>query len=102
MNVGTYQWKPELIVLAALQISSSFLEDRPRNARWWAQRVAIDTDVTPREVDATVRVILQNIGYDLCAFTSEEVSGMQRAMKKGAQQLDAKRERRSTVTAGCA
>jgi hypothetical protein len=91
---STYNWKPELIVLAALQVSSSFLDDVRSNSKFWAGL----GDVNQRELDATVRVVLQDIGYDLCSFQSEDVEHMQRAMMRGMRHIDSLREQKSQAS----
>jgi hypothetical protein len=92
----TYNWKPELIVLAALQIASSFLDDVRSSPRFWADKVALGS-VTCREVDATVRVVLKDIDYDLCSFQSEDVEHMQKAMMRGMKYIDSLREQKSQL-----
>ncbi|KAF2435957.1 hypothetical protein EJ08DRAFT_296835 [Tothia fuscella] len=67
--------KSELIVLAALAVASSFLDDVRGEPKWWANFVA-NGEVEVREVDATVRCIFKDLDYDLCSFTAEEVEGM--------------------------
>jgi hypothetical protein len=70
--------KPELIVLGALAIAHSYLQDRSGETKWWA-KVAMET-VEPREISATTRCILQDIDYGLMSFAPEDVEAMRQAM----------------------
>ncbi|KAF2401866.1 hypothetical protein EJ06DRAFT_520799 [Trichodelitschia bisporula] len=68
--------KPELIVLAALAIAKSWLDDTRTGAAWWAGKIAAGT-VESTEVDATIRCLLKDIGYALAAFGAEIVEEME-------------------------
>ena len=67
--------KPDLLILAALSIASSFLSDIRRETRYWASRVA-KGNVEAREVDATVRVMLRDMDYGLLGFSPGDVEAM--------------------------
>jgi hypothetical protein len=76
-----------MIVLAALQIASSFVDDFRSDAKWWGGKVARDA-VSAREIDATVRCMLQDIEYDLFSFAPEDVLRMQRIMMREVEDSD--------------
>jgi hypothetical protein len=86
-NTSSCSSKPETIVLAALQIASSFLDDVRSDANWWARRIARGS-LSARELDATVRVVLQDIDYDLFSFTPEDVVRMQRIMMRAVEDAE--------------
>jgi hypothetical protein len=71
--------KSELVVMGALAVASSFLDDVRREPRWWANSIACGA-VEVREVDATIRCIFKDLDYDLCGFTAEEVEAMRREL----------------------
>jgi hypothetical protein len=77
--------KPELIVLAALQLATSVLDDVRREARWWTDGVALGT-VAPAELNATTRCMLQNVDYDL-GFPPEDVQDMKEVMLEAMRDL---------------
>ncbi|KAF2667167.1 hypothetical protein BT63DRAFT_458131 [Microthyrium microscopicum] len=93
-NSVVLNWQPELIALAALQVSASFLEDVRSSPKWWAEKVSVG-DVSSSDLDATIRCILQDINYDLCSFTSDDVEQMRRVMMRGVHEIDSARERKS-------
>jgi hypothetical protein len=67
--------KPDLLILAALSIASSFLSDTHGDAQFWANRVA-KGGVEAREIDATVRCMLRDMDYGLLGFSPGVVEGM--------------------------
>jgi hypothetical protein len=74
-SVRSSNTKSELIILGALAVASSFLDDVRGEPKWWANSVACG-EVEVREMDATIRCIFKDLDYDLCGFTAEEVEAM--------------------------
>jgi hypothetical protein len=75
----------EAIFLASLKISASFLEDyAKRNLSWWTEYVC-EGRVNERTLEATVRCVLQDVEWDLCAIAEREsVERWRRVMFKEA------------------
>jgi len=71
--------KPELIVLAVLAIAHGFLSDSKSETVFWANCVA-NGAVEPREVDGTMRCLLEDIDYQLLSFMPEDVEAMRQDM----------------------
>jgi hypothetical protein len=72
---------PEVIVLAALSIASSFNEDRHWRALHWTRTVS-DGFCTLQEFNTTTRCILEDINYGMHAFTPEAVEQMKKQMQE--------------------
>ncbi|KAK7539588.1 uncharacterized protein J3D65DRAFT_586495 [Phyllosticta citribraziliensis] len=73
---------PELLVLAALALAASYLDDSHVSLRHWAQHVS-NCVFTARQLSATQRCLLVDLDYDLHSFTPEfvqdSIQDMQRA-----------------------
>jgi hypothetical protein len=83
---------PETVVLAALKVSASFLDDsRTADPCVWAAQVGGTAGITGTALEATVRAVLSDIGYEMCAFTPEDVERRRRGMVRTTEALDAKR-----------
>jgi hypothetical protein len=81
----------EIIVLAALKVSASFLDDsRTVDPGIWAAHVGGVAGITAAALETTVRVVLADIGYEMCSFTPEEVERRRRGMLKTAEVVAAK------------
>ncbi|KAK8159649.1 hypothetical protein IWX90DRAFT_306746 [Phyllosticta citrichinensis] len=74
--------EPELLVLAALALAASYLDDSHVSLRHWAQHVS-NCVFTARQLSATQRCLLVDLDYDLHSFTPEfvqdSIQDMQRA-----------------------
>ncbi|KAF2136843.1 uncharacterized protein K452DRAFT_279411 [Aplosporella prunicola CBS 121167] len=77
--------EPELLVLAALSLASSYLDDAHVSLQHWANHVSNGV-FAARHVAATHRCVLQDLDYDLHSFTpdfiQDAVRDMQRASKR--------------------
>ncbi|KAK8188072.1 uncharacterized protein BKA78DRAFT_373594 [Phyllosticta capitalensis] len=75
---------PELLVLAALALAASYLDDSHVSLRHWAQHVS-NCVFTARQLSATQRIILSDLDYDLHSFTPEFVQdSIQNMQRTGA------------------
>jgi len=85
--VGGFPLPPsETIVLAALKVSASFLDDsRTADPNVWASHVGGSAGITASALEATVRVVLADIGYEMCSFSPEDVERRMKGMMKGAE-----------------
>ncbi|KAK7617612.1 hypothetical protein IWX50DRAFT_567036 [Phyllosticta citricarpa] len=63
---------PELLVLAALALAASYLDDSHVSLRHWAHHVS-NCVFTARQMSATQRCLLADLDYDLHSFTPEFV-----------------------------
>lgn len=99
---------PELIVLAALSITSSYHQDHSFSKEFWIRVVAEERFET-RQLNRTISVVLQDLGYRLQMFGPERVEemvGAMRGMEKGKELerkgegigLKGKRERPAVMT----
>ncbi|KAK8232910.1 hypothetical protein HDK77DRAFT_52245 [Phyllosticta capitalensis] len=76
--------EPELLVLAALALAASYLDDSHVSLRHWAQHVS-NCVFTARQLSATQRIILSDLDYDLHSFTPEFVQdSIQNMQRTGA------------------
>ncbi|KAK7611517.1 hypothetical protein JOL62DRAFT_59326 [Phyllosticta paracitricarpa] len=64
--------EPELLVLAALALAASYLDDSHVSLRHWAHHVS-NCVFTARQMSATQRCLLADLDYDLHSFTPEFV-----------------------------
>lgn len=74
---GSTITNPEVIVLAALYVASSWLNDRPRSVRFWVQDVG---RTTKHALFASQFCILNDASTNLMQIDAEEVRGMEEDM----------------------
>jgi hypothetical protein len=96
---------PEVVVLCALSLATTYLDDQFGVSRYWARYVAeppIKTDI----FNATIRCILQDIDYALHPLTKPELieevkSAMQRVGERVAEADAAAEAAEAAIWSGC-
>lgn len=68
-------------MLAVLSIATGFLDDTTRPTRWWSEQITED-DIRIREINVTVRCILQDTNYDIHSFTAKMIADAVEEMKQ--------------------
>lgn len=64
--------KAEVVIVAALAVAASFVDDIRREARWWSSTITWE-EFTTKQINVSIRCILADIGYNLHSFTPEMI-----------------------------
>ncbi|KAF2629011.1 hypothetical protein BU25DRAFT_390015 [Macroventuria anomochaeta] len=72
---------PDVLVLAALSLAHGFFSDTRRSAHYWAVGISRN-QFTIQELEATKRLILQDMDYGLCRITEGMMESMLRDMQR--------------------